>query len=879
MEERNLDREITEKLNLLMLERDDTLYMIQNSTKHDLQEQAEFYDKEFKEIRDLTRKSKQDKIHRGIHIDEIKEWDEGIRKQKRTEEEVYQELRNVLDEIAQDEKREIEQDKQLELEKLKLTAQPATPAVRNENTMKLPKLTISKFKGNHLDWFRFWSQYEAGVENADCSQVAKFSHLKELLPNKVRLLVDGLPLTTEGYERAKNILRAKYGQTSEVVNAHVQKIINLPTITGTNPNKIYEFYEILFSSVQTLESLGKVHELKGYVRTTLDKLVHLRSHLVQFDDDWKDWEFGDLVESLRKWTDRNPAIQSAEAPKPFEKRREPNLQTVDQRENSGRTNQQRKCVYCESTEHKAADCTDATTIEERKQILTAKNLCFNCTGSRHKSRNCRSQATCQYCQGKHHSSICPKRSEVEKEPMMAASETDVIYPTIVVKVNGVKCRALLDTASGSDYASSALIKTAKLEKVDTKHKEIEMMFGKVVKDVGIHEAKLTSTNGKFTLPIKVSEVNKPELLSVKNPKLAEILKKYNHLNGVTTNEYATKEELPIHLVLGTGTYSNIRTATAPRVGEVNEPNAEYTKLGWVIMSPGKESDVSHVYQTSAHPICDFEQLCRLDVLGLQDEAQPTEDKVLQRFRSQLSRDENGRYETDLLWKETKKPLKSNEKGSIARLRNTRKQLDRDLELKEECGKIIQQQLSEGIIEKVTDDTPCDEAGPICYLPCRPVVRKTATTTKTRLVFDASATENRDCASLNESIEVGPPMQNLLWDIVIRNRFYPVAVLGDMKQAFLQITIREASRDALRFHWFDHETGEIAIYRFCRLPFGLGEAPFILGGTVKEHLNSEKSAGIAPVETLEKIDEEIFMDDLTSGEFTIEDAKKAENSSH
>ena len=51
--------------------------------------------------------------------------------------------------------------------------------------------------------------------------------------------------------------------------------------------------------------------------------------------------------------------------------------------------------------------------------------------------------------------------------MMTASETDVIYPTIVVKVNGVKCRALLDTASGSDYASSALIKTAKLEKVDT----------------------------------------------------------------------------------------------------------------------------------------------------------------------------------------------------------------------------------------------------------------------------------------------------------------------------------------------------------------------------------------------------------------------------
>ena len=455
--------------------------------------------------------------------------------------------------------------------------------------------------------------------------------------------------------------------------------------------------------------------------------------------------------------------------------------------------------------------------------------------------------------------------------MMTASETDVIYPTVVVKVNGMKCRALLDTASGSNYASTALIKTAKLKKVGTKQKEIEMMFDKVVKEVGIHDAELTSTNGEFSLQINVSEVNKPELLSVKNPNLAKILKKYSHLQGVTTNDYATKDELPIHLVLGTGAYSNIRTATAPRVGEVNQPNAEYTKLGWVIMSPGKESDVSHVYTTSAHPICDFEQLCRLDVLGLQDETQ-SEDTVLQRFLSQLSRDESGRYETDLLWKATKKPLKSYERGSIARLRYTKKQLDRDVQLKEECDKIIEQQLSEGIIEKVAIESPSDSTGPICYMPCRPVVRKTATTSKTRLVFDASAAENRDCASLNESIEVGPPMQNLLWDIVIRNRFYPVAVLGDMKQAFLQIVIRERSRDALRFHWFDPETGEIVVYRFCRLPFGLGEAPFILGGTVKEHLNSEKSTGIAPVETLEKIDEEIFMDDLTSGEFTIEDAK-------
>ena len=33
----------------------------------------------------------------------------------------------------------------------------------------------------------------------------------------------------------------------------------------------------------------------------------------------------------------------------------------------------------------------------------------------------------------------------------------VIYPVVVVDVNGVKCRALLDTGAGGSYASPAIL--------------------------------------------------------------------------------------------------------------------------------------------------------------------------------------------------------------------------------------------------------------------------------------------------------------------------------------------------------------------------------------------------------------------------------------
>ena len=40
---------------------------------------------------------------------------------------------------------------------------------------KLQKLVIIKFKGTHLDWTRFWNQFEAGIDTANIPQITKFS--------------------------------------------------------------------------------------------------------------------------------------------------------------------------------------------------------------------------------------------------------------------------------------------------------------------------------------------------------------------------------------------------------------------------------------------------------------------------------------------------------------------------------------------------------------------------------------------------------------------------------------------------------------------------------------------------------------------------------
>ena len=91
-----------------------------------------------------------------------------------------------------------------------------------------------------------------------------------------------------------------------------------------------------------------------------------------------------------------------------------------------------------------------------------------------------------------------------------------------------------------------------------------------------------------------------------------------------------------------------------------------------------------------------------------------------------------------------------------------------------------------------------------YLPHKPVFREGAETTKLRVVYGVSAKSSRESLSLNERLEKGPPLQNLLWNIMVCNRFKPYAITADIQKAFLQIRIRESDRDALRFHWIKNQ---------------------------------------------------------------------------
>ena len=94
-------------------------------------------------------------------------------------------------------------------------AKTTEPSPSQMKAAKLPQLVIFRFRGELTDWPHFWSQFEAEIDRAEVPGVTKYSYLKELVDPKIRKEIDGLPFLSEGYERAKNILKRKYASRAK----------------------------------------------------------------------------------------------------------------------------------------------------------------------------------------------------------------------------------------------------------------------------------------------------------------------------------------------------------------------------------------------------------------------------------------------------------------------------------------------------------------------------------------------------------------------------------------------------------------------------------------------------------------------------------------
>ena len=133
----------------------------------------------------------------------------------------------------------------------------------------------------------------------------KFGYLLEMVGPKVRESIANLKPGEMGYKVVWERQQSEYGQTKLVINTHLNVLVNLPVVRGTNYTKIWEFYEKVSKNFAALLTLGEAEMLRGFVITTLNKLPHVKLDLVHTDDNWESWDMEAFINGLKKWLKRH----------------------------------------------------------------------------------------------------------------------------------------------------------------------------------------------------------------------------------------------------------------------------------------------------------------------------------------------------------------------------------------------------------------------------------------------------------------------------------------------------------------------------------------------------------------------------------------------
>ena len=256
----------------------------------------------------------------------------------------------------------------------------------------------------------------------------------------------------------------------------------------------------------------------------------------------------------------------------------------------------------------------------------------------------------------------------------------------------------------------------------------------------------------------------------------------------------------------------------------------------------------------------LEFLWNKEMLGVKpQEYRKTDEIAIKKFYESVEWHEDlKKYSVGMPFNYRIERLKPNKELAYARLHQLIKKFVQDKTFAVQYALVIKEYI-EKYAELVLDPEAPTE-GPVCYLPHRAVVRTDSNTTKLRIVFDGSAKCGRDEVCLNDCLMQGPNLVQNIAACLINFRTRNYAFSADLEKAFLQILIKLAHRDVLRFLFPEdplNPLSKIKVYRFKVVIFGANCSPFHLAAVIIKHM----SIYIADKHTRDTLMRGLYVDNL------------------
>ena len=777
------------------------------------------------------------------------------------------------------------------------------------NEIKLPTLSLPTFSGSVEEWLTFSDLFQAAVTtNKNLSSAQKLQYLKGVLKSDALKVVQSLSITDNNFKIAWELLTERYFHKREILSSLMKKFLSLPSLSTESHTQILNLVDSSKEFVRMIEAL----ELK--VDKTADTLIMF---IVQFK----------LDPSTRSWWERSlksDEIPSLEALLQFLSNHARSIGSGIQYPKGNPSkkitllaSEIQQCPICQGN-HVLCKC-DAfqkLSVQKRVDFVKSKGICFNCLNQFHRASSCKSKFKCRKCQKSHHTllhftenreikstqalsanarAFTPRTAVVENvlseeqprdstqeslNPVISSCVSDcyvqnlVLLCTAVVDVKDAKgekqrCRVLLDPGSQANFITEECF-----HKLGLSRKRASFS----ISCLGSANARTNGVSHITFVPHFSSSVSYTTSVFILSkiigdlPQISLSEKAVESYKDLKLADPTFHRKGPIDILLGV---EFLPVLTGQKLKSVkDETIAVHSELGWIISGKVPLSELN------ASILVNNIQLCNLDKL-VSDfwklEAVPTvslltdaEKKCEHHFESTHTRDGDGRYIVRLPFHSQPMKLGDSRQIALRRFKSLELSLSADPAKYENYRKFMREYLTLGHMEPVPQEDYAKRNK--YYLPHHAVLREASTTTKLRVVFDASS-KSSSGYSLNDLLMVGPRLQPDLYPILLNFRLFKIAVHADLEKMFRQIKVHPDDVDWQRILWRETSEENVKEYRLVIVTYGTVSAPYLSTRTLQQLAVDEgKEYPLASHATLHQF----YVDDLLSGADSVEDAQQLVN---
>ncbi|XP_058817515.1 uncharacterized protein LOC131680822 [Topomyia yanbarensis] len=557
------------------------------------------------------------------------------------------------------------------------------------------------------------------------------------------------------------------------------------------------------------------------------------------------------------------------------------------------------------------------TLHERMNLVNTKRLCFNCLFSDHFVSNCPCQTSCHICRKRHHTLLHPgyvdnlpiyqnrghdnagEHPQYSTQTNVATSiikpltprsiapmegQTSSVAPharnnnvfmltvvLVVVDAYGQKhlARALLDCASQPNLISDRMAQILRL-----KRRKVNVQLQ------GPGSIAVRSSDSVFTKIYSRKEDFSRDVEFLVLPRVTADMPE----SDVATDCWNVPKELfladpnfnkraEIDMIIGLSHFFACFKSAA-RVHLADDlPELVDSVFGWIVVGSGEvipnSPDQVHCHVSA---IClvtleeSLERFWKLEELPSRSDYSVEERYCETFYASTVMRDDTGRYTVRLpRHPEFDARVGDSKAAALRRFKLLEERLERNPALKDEYHKFMREYVALGHMRQSSKEDQQRFKG--YYLPHHPVVKEESTTTKVRVVFDASAKTSTGF-SLNDSLCVGPVVQDDLLSIVLRFRKYLVALVADIEKMYRQVSVQPEDVPYQRILWRFDKTEPIQIYDLLTVTYGLAPSSFLATRTLQQLADDEGAAYPTAEQVLRK---GFYVDDCLGGEQSVEKA--------